>query len=156
MRHLTYAVLLISGACFAQAPPPPVAAPQQVASFEQMKYLRFILLNVASLDHSPDAIQAFEDHLVLLHGLNAQESLAIQSAGQALKPLLAQLRQAGLAAVAGKQVLSPAGIATLQALNAQREQKIVDLAAQLLSSVRPETAARLKMPGKIMASQGVN
>jgi hypothetical protein len=118
-----------------------------------MQYLRFMLLNVASLDHSADAIQAFEDSLVKQFGLNAQESLAIHSAGQTLRPFLAQLRQSASAIVTGRTVLSPADSAALASVNAQREQKIAELANQILNSVRPETADRLRVPGRILATQ---
>jgi len=47
-------LLLAAGACLAQAPQPP-------ATVDEMQYLRFLLMNIASLDHSPEAIQRFED-----------------------------------------------------------------------------------------------
>lgn len=87
-RSILPAVLLASGVCHAQGPTPPSAA--------QLRYLRFILLNVASLDHDPNAIKAFEDNLVKQFGLSAVESAAIHSAGQSLKPVLAQNRQAAV------------------------------------------------------------
>jgi hypothetical protein len=44
MRYLAFAVSLVSSLCLAQSSQPP-ATPQEV------RYLRFMLLNVASLDH---------------------------------------------------------------------------------------------------------
>ena len=83
------------------------ARPQPAATLDEMKYLRFVLLNVVSLDNSPAAVQSYEDHLVELHGLNAQESAVIHAAGQSLKPLLAQLRESARANSAANRPLSP-------------------------------------------------
>ena len=145
MRHTCFAALLLSGVCFAQTSQPP-------ATPDEVRYLRFMLLNVASLDHSPDAIKAYEDSLVKLHGLNAQESAAIHSAGRSLNGLLAQLRQSTRAIVANKTLLSDADKAALDNLDAQREQAIVNLANQVLNSVRAQTATRLRAPGHILAT----
>ena len=151
MRPLL-AVLLISSVCLGQtAPvsaPPPSTAIRATAS--QMKYLRFLLLNVGSVDHSPDAVKSFEGSLVLQFGLNVQESAVIHSAGQNLNTVLAQLRQSSQTVVAGKTVLTAAEIGTLENLNAQREQAIASLANQILNSVSPLTAARLMSPGNIL------
>ncbi len=144
MRNLWIAVTLYSSLCFAQQQPPATAA--------ELKYLRFLLLNVASLDHSPDAIKSFEDSLVLQFGLSSQDSAAIHSAGQTLNTTLAQLRQSTKTLVAGKNALSSNDLATLQSINAQREQTIEQLANQVLNTVTPATAARLRAPGHIMAA----
>ena len=145
MRHTSLAALLLSSVCLAQTSQPP-------ATPDEVQYLRFMLLNVASLDHGPDAIKAYEDSLVKLHGLNAQESAAIHSAGQSLHGLLAQLRQSTRAIVANKTLLSGADKAALDNLDAQREKAIVDRANQILNSVRGETATRLRAPGHILAN----
>jgi hypothetical protein len=57
MRRLHLAALLVSCVCFAQTSQPPATA-------DEVKYLRFLLLSVASLDHSQAAVKAFEDLLV--------------------------------------------------------------------------------------------
>ncbi len=145
MRYICPAVLLISSVCFAQTSQPP-------ATPDEMQYLRFLLLNVASLDHSPDAVKAFEDSLVKQFGLNAQESQAIHSTGQTLRPVLAQLRQSSRAIVTGKALLAPADLAALADLDVQREQRIGILANQILNSVSAQTAARLRAPGHRLAN----
>ena len=94
MRHFVPVVLLASAICLGQAPSLP----------SEQQYLRFILLDIASLDHDPNEIKAFESHLAKQFGLNAQESASIHAAGQALKPLLDQNRTAGRTIVAGKRV----------------------------------------------------
>jgi len=146
MRNLCFAVLVISSVCFGQA------VTQPPATADEVKYLRFLLLSVASLDHSPDAVKSYEDSLVLQFGVSPQESAVIHSAGQTLNTLLAQLRQSTQTLVAGKTVLAPADITALANLNGQREQMIVTLANQILNSVSSTTATRLRAPGNIMAT----
>ena len=144
MRHTCFAILLLSGGAFAQGP-------QALATADELKYLRFLLLNVASLDHHPTAVQSFEGQLVKQFGLNIQESAAIHAAGQTLKPLLAQHRQSSSAILAGKTRLTPTDLAALARLDTQREQTITNLANQVLSSVRGETAVsytHLTLPTK--------
>jgi hypothetical protein len=85
-------------------------------------------------------------------GINSNDSAAIHGAGQTLKPLLAQLRQSSRSIVAGKSALSPADSATLANLNAQREATIVNLANQILNTVSPVVAQRLRVPGHILAN----
>jgi hypothetical protein len=143
MRNIVLTVLLGVSGCLAAQPP---ATPAEI------QYLRFVLLNVASLDHSPDAIKSYEDSLVKQFGLDSKDSAAIHAAGQTLRPLLAQLRQAARSIVAGKSVHSPADSTALANLDAQREQKIMELANQILNSVSPAVADRLRVPGHILAN----
>jgi hypothetical protein len=143
MSYLGLAILLVSGACFGQTA-------QLPATPSELKYLRFLLLNVASLDHSPDAVAAFESSLVLQFGFSTQESAAVHSAGQTMKTTLVQLRQSTQTLVAGKTTLAPGDLTALASLNAQREQAIATLANQILNNVRPITATRLRSPGHIL------
>lgn len=139
--------LLAASACFAQGSQPP-------ASADEMQYLRFMMMNLASLDHHSDAIQKFEDSLVKQFGLNQQETARIHAAANELSALLKQLRQSSRAMVPGKSGLTPGDIAALSALAAQREQKIQSLVDGILNSIRPETAARLRAPGHVLQVKG--
>jgi hypothetical protein len=175
MRYLCFVVLL--GVCVGQpaapplipipkftpptpvkpvAPPAPAnAAPataQPPATGDELKFLRFLLINVASLDHSPDAVKAYEESLVMQFGLSTQESATIHSVGQTLNTALAELRQSTQTLVAGKTALEPSDVSALASLNAQREQQIATLANQILNSVSATTAARLRSPGHILAT----
>ena len=142
MRYFVPIMLLLSATCPGQAPAVP----------DEQQYLRFILLNVASLDHDPKAIEAFENQLVKQFGLGARESASIHAAGQALKPLLDQNRRAGRSIAAGKGVLSPSDLAALGDLRAQQEQRIGALASQVLSEMSPIAAARLTAAGRNLAT----
>ena len=142
MRYFVPVMLLVSATCVGQAPAVP----------SEQQYLRFVLLNIASLDHHPEAIKDFESHLVKQFGLNAHDSASIHAAGQALRPLLDQNRRSGRAIVAGKRVLSPGDVAALRDLDAQQEQRIATLASQVLSNVSPITAARLTAAGRNLAA----
>jgi hypothetical protein len=146
MKSVLVGVVLIAGMGWAQNLQPP-------ATIDETKYLRFVLLNVASLDNSSSAIKSYEDHLVKLHGLNAEESAVIHAAGQVLKPLLAQLRESAHAISAANQTLAPPAIAALNEVEARREQKVAELANQILNAVRPETADRLRTPGRLVAAR---
>ena len=128
-------------------------APQPLATVDEMQYLRFMLMNLASLDHSPDAIQRFEDGLVKHFGLDKQETTMIRGAANELNGLLKQLRQSSRAIVPGRAGLTPADAAAFSKLGAQREQMIGSLANRLLNSVRPVTAARLRAPGRVLAGK---
>ncbi len=144
--HTWIVLLLAAGACFAQAPQPPATA-------DEMQYLRFMLMNIASIDHGPDAIRRFEDGIVKQFGLNKQEAAVIRAAGNELNGLLKQLRQSARTIVPGKSGLTPADLAALSRLAAQREQVIESLANRILNSVRPVTAVRLRAPGRVLASK---
>jgi hypothetical protein len=111
-----------------------------------------MLMNLASLDHHPKAIEAYEASLVKQFGLNPQESATIHARAQRLNALLAQLRQSSQATVNGKKNLSSADTTALSALADQRDQLINILANEILNAVRPETAARLRAPGHIVAA----
>lgn len=141
MRYITtLAALALAGVCSAQTP-------QSPATPNDLRYLRFILLDIAGLDHGPGVVQAFEDLLSKQFALSRQESAVIHAHGQALKPLLAEHRQTASAIVAGKSALSQADAAALKELDTEREQKIIDLANQVLATVNPATAARLRAAG---------
>ena len=138
MPSFLRAVLLASAVCFAQTPSLPT----------EQQYLRFILLNIASLDHDPKTIKAFETQLVKQFGLDTRESALLHAAGQTLRPVLDQNRRTGRAVVAAKKTLSAGDVTTLRELDAQRELRIGGLANQVLRDVRPTTAARLATAGR--------
>ncbi len=150
LRHVTPPTPVTPPAPATPVPPPPATA-QPAASGVELTFLRFLLLNVASLDHSPDAVKAYEDSLVMQFGLSTQESAAIHSAGQTLNTTLAELRESTKTLVAGKISLAPNDVAALAGLNVQREQMVTTLANQILNAVSAATAARLRSPGHILA-----
>ena len=140
--------LLLCCGCYAQSAQP-------LATTDELQYFRFMLMNLASLDHSPKAIDAYEASLVKQFGLNTQESATIHASAQRLNALLAQLRQSSEAVVNGKKSLSSADTTTLCSLSDQRDQLINTLANEILNAVRPETAARLGAPGHIVAASAM-
>jgi hypothetical protein len=148
MYRTCLAVVLFSGLCQAQPnlTSPPAVSPQE------LRYLRFMLINVASLDHDPKAIAAYEDSLVKLHGLSTQDSAVIHSAGQTLHTALAQNRQSANAITAFRTTLLPSDLAALAALDAQREETIATLASQILNTVSPAVALRLRTAGHILSN----
>ncbi len=146
--------LFVCSGCFGQVT-------QKPATPDELQYFRFMLMNLASVDHDPAAIKMFEDSLVKQFGLNTQESAVIHAKAQSLNALLKQHRQSAQATLRGKKTLAPSDAAALSALDQQREQVIANLSNEILNAVRPETAGRLRAPGQIAAttvkkSQGIN
>ncbi len=144
VRKYCVFVLFCCG-CYAQSAQP-------LATTDELPFFRFMLMNLASLDHHPKAIDAYEASLVKQFGLNAQESAIIHARAQTLNALLTQLRQSSQAVVNGKKNLSSADTTTLSSLSDQRDQLIATLANEILNAVRPETAARLRAPGQVVAA----
>ncbi|MBZ5728804.1 MAG: hypothetical protein LAP87_27970 [Acidobacteriia bacterium] len=116
-----------------------------------LQYFRFMLTTIAGLDSSPDAVKMVEDSLIQHFGLNDEEFAVVRAAGQQLKPLLQQLRQSSTSIAQGKVSLSAADSAALAALDTQREARIAALSNQILNSVRPATADRLRIPGQVLS-----
>ena len=140
-------VFLLAGlACYGQGSQSPVTA-------DELEHLRFVLMSVGSIDHHAIAVNSYEDMLAKRFGLNSQESAVIHAAGQELNALLKQLHQSAFTIMPGRSGLSQADKATFAALAAQREDKLVQLANRILSQVRPETAARLRASGRVVAAK---
>jgi uncharacterized protein (DUF885 family) len=146
-QSLSIALLILgmSYGCYAQATQPP-------ATPDELQYLSFMLMEVASIDHSPDAIHNFGGLLVQQFGLSADEAVVIHTAGQTLNSLLQTLRQSQRSIMAGKTALSAADASALAALAAQRQELISTLANQILNSVRPGTANLLRAQGHVLAA----
>ena len=70
------------------------------------------------------------------------------------RSLLKQLRQSMKDQVQGKSALTLADQAAIASLIEQRDRLIAQLANELLGSVRPEVARRLRAPGQIVANRG--
>jgi uncharacterized protein (DUF885 family) len=144
--------LALSFGCYAQSAQPS-------ATPDEVKYFTFVLMQVASLDHSPDGIRSFGVSFVQQFGLNADEATTVHSAGQTLNAFLQTLRRTQQSIMAGKATLSAADADALSALTTQRQELIASLANQILNSVRPATANLLRAQGGILsglnAAQGV-
>lgn len=138
-----FATCVVAGA---QAPQPP-------ASPADLDFFRYLLLTIGSPDYDPAAIQMYEDSLGSLFGLNQKEAAVIHAAGQSFRTTLLQIRQSTNAITRGKTSLSTADQTALSNLVAQREQAVASLANQILTSVTPQTAAQLRVPGKIVGAR---
>lgn len=119
-------------------PPAPVTP-------DELRYFRFLLMQLGSIDSHP----------------NPGEALWLQCAGKRPAPrggpgtqrFLRQLRQSSRSVVPSAVGLSASDKAFFAGLVAQREQKILALTNRILTQVRPQTAARLRAPGKILAQK---
>jgi hypothetical protein len=125
-------------------------ATQAPATPDELNYFRFILLHLGELN-SPSAVATYEAQLARNFALNAQEVAVIDAAARDMASTLGQIRTSLNTITAGKTSLLPSDNAAAAQLSAQREQKIASLANQILNSVRPEAATRLREPGHIVA-----
>jgi len=126
------------------------AAP--AATADDVKYFRFLLMNLAGVNYSPDTVAAYRNYLGVEHGLDDQEMSAIDSGVTSLHTLSQQIEQSSAQIRTGKTVLSPADLAALQSLFAQREGLITLLANQLLNIVRPQVASSFRIAGRLVAA----
>jgi len=143
LRNGCIAFLLCCG-CYGQNSQAPATA-------SELKFFRYMLMSVASIDHAPQAVAAYEASLTKNFGLTAQESAVIHAAGQQLNTLLKQIRAEEQAITHGKPLLSAADANALANLTSQRDQMIATLSNEILNSVNPATAARLRAPGKMVS-----
>ena len=139
------ALIWLSAGCYAQSSQP-------LATPDELGYFRYMLLNLASIDHSQESVQRYEENLLSQFGLSDQEALVIHGAAVTLHSQLLQIRQIQTQLTAGKVSLSDSDRSTLATLGAQREQLIDTLANQILNSVRPSTATSLRAPGHLVAA----
>ena len=121
---------------------------QAPATTQELSYFRFMLLNLGHAGSSSVRQQA-EAHLAVQFGLNQEEIGIIDGAAQQMASLI---QQANRTLAATNSSASGPDPATVSTLTVQREQMIVTLAAQILNSVRPETAVQLRSPGHIVAN----
>jgi hypothetical protein len=138
-------LLLVSSGCYAQTV-------QSSAAPTQIQYLRFILMNIASLDHAQEATDHFEALLVKQFGLTTQDSAAIHGAAMTLRSSLVQIRKSSQSVAGGSAALSSNSAATLNSFANQREQLISTLSSQVLSALAPATAARLTAAGNLVTN----
>jgi hypothetical protein len=128
------------------------------ATADELGYFRFLFMNVASFDNASDTLKtpehtkSFEQHLTIALGINAQESAVIHAAAAAYGATLQRTAAVRNRITDGKTYLSPSDNAAIASLNAQVESELASQANWLLSSVRPETATRLRVPGHIVAA----
>jgi hypothetical protein len=142
VSRLIYCLTLLGACGYAQAAQAP-------ATPDELKYFRYLLMTLGSLDYRAEFVAAHENALVPQFGLNAQEAAVIHSAAQSLHSTLQEIRQSANGITAAKHALTPTELSALTALAARRDQAIATLANQILNSVRPVTAARLRAAGDL-------
>jgi len=122
------------------------ALTQPPASNGEVAYFRFLLLGLGHLK-TTTGIHNYERLLAKQFDLNPQEVAVIDAAGVTMRALLQQIHTS-LPAIESGQT----GAVTVARLTTQREQMITTRANQILNSVRPITAARLRVPGHLVAN----
>jgi len=140
---------LVLGVAYGQA----VQAP---ATVDELEYFNFLLRQLGSIHHHPNSKAAFEYNLVRQFGLSVPELAVLRAAGQEMEALSRQHKptiQSIRPDASGR--VSVADNLTLATLSAQREQKVAALANRILNQVRSQTAAQLRVPGKVLGNRGV-
>jgi hypothetical protein len=126
---------------------------QPAATPEQLGYLRYVLTTLANPMFDQRFIKAQEEPLIIASWeLNVQEAASFRAAVQSMSVVFQDVQQRRRAIVAGKTTLSPNDQAAIVALNGQLEGTVTTLANQILNSVRPEIAARLRRASEIVAN----
>jgi hypothetical protein len=125
-------------------------ATQAPATAGELTYFKFLLTELAGPLSTPSSVKITEQILAVQFGLNEHELSVIDSARLQMQPVLRQAREATQALVAGKQTLAQSDLAALAAVDTKMDQQIATIANAILNSVRPETAARLRVPGQLV------
>jgi len=110
-------------------------------------------MKLGSINYSADFIRAAEQSMVQQYGLNQQELQVFRAAAMNVRTVLLQNHQAALALLNGRNRLSPSDLTSLVTLANQRDQVIAAQANLILSSVRPDTAQRLRLVADNIANR---
>lgn len=143
--QLCLCLSIMCATCYAQAAQAP-------ATPDELTYFSYILMTLGSPDHSPEFIKTAEDSLVHQFGVNQQEAAIIRAAAQSFRAVVQELEKSARSIWSDKTTLSPADSAALEALRDRGDKAVATLANQILNTVRPETADRLRVPGRVVAS----
>lgn len=125
-------------ACHAQAQESPLTA-------SELKVFRHLVFTLGEPDWVPQLAPPQASYLMSQFGLNQAEMDVIQSARLTLSSLMFQLHQAGVSGPTSTD---------LEVLQQQRDASLEQLANLVINSVRPETAARLRAPARIVSAIG--
>jgi hypothetical protein len=125
---------------------------QPALTTSDIQYFTGVFSRLDTSRLSPTIINAEKDALTQQFGLNTAEVAAFASATHDFGVFLQQLDHSLQAVTSGKSNLSDSDLAALSNLLQTRDQQVTQLVSRLLVSVRPEVAARLRLPGKHMAS----
>jgi hypothetical protein len=94
------------------------------------------------------AIAAEYSAVATQFGFNQAELAAFQNAATEFGAILEQLRASERSITAGKSALSPDDRTAIAKLVATRDENLVRIVTRVMSSVRPETLARMRIPGQ--------
>jgi len=153
MRAILIATVLFvsaSGSIWGQAPP---------ATPSQLGYFRYVLTTLANPMYDQQFVAKEADLIIASWALNEGEAAAFRSAVQKMHVVLEDVRKERTVIVSRRSVLTSTDRAEIDALSGRVEDGVTLLANQILNSVRPEIAARLRRAGEIVANAtkiGVN
>jgi len=117
----------------------------------EAKYFRYLLRSLGNPDYSPGFRADLEGRVTADFAMTTGETAALDNAVQSYRTFLVSARQAEAAVMVGKSNLTQADGSTLQAIYLQEPATVQSLALQVLGSVRPETAARIKAAANVMS-----
>lgn len=108
-------------------------------------------MKLGSIDYPPDSIKVAEGAMVQQFGLNQQELTVFRAAAQSLRTVLQANRQVIQSITRANSPISQTDAADLAEVTSKRDNAITVLSNQILSTIRPETAQRLRATGDTVA-----
>lgn len=142
LRSICWATLAAS---MALAQQPNQEPPNHVA------FVRHILTSIADPSHDPAICKMNEQAVVSLYGLNEQEAPSLHSTGQSFAAAIRAFRDQEATLLAGKTTLTDSDRASVASLSSQLDQTVASFIVQLLNSLRPQTATRLRQQADLVA-----
>lgn len=155
MRQLLTTLTLAAafgGGLLAQGPTPSTVTQADV------DFARFMLTELGDPNVSPKVVALYRYGLISQFGLNQQELGILDAAAATMKSSLLTMQANVHAITASKTALGASDLAALQNLDTAQNQVITSLASKILSSVRPESAARFRAAAQLVpnAAKGVH
>ena len=121
------------------------------ATADQVNYFRYLLMSLGDPDSTPSTIAAAEASVTRDFQLDKADLAVLQTAAKKFQTTVQSLRSQ-MDYLISHQGISGASGPAADTLRAQMDSTVAQIANQVLASVRPETAARLRVPGDIVGN----
>jgi hypothetical protein len=139
VKACTFALTLglLATTLFGQSVPTISLTPIQVAFFDHF------FSTLGDPHQKSTTLQLRERDAVMMFGLNQSETATLHALGQQYLTAASQFNQGVQSVAANKTALSGSDRASLESLNAQRQQVVATLATDFLQQISPTSAAKI-------------
>ena len=127
------------------------STPKSLTTSNDVQYFRYLLNTLGNPEHDPELVKMQEEGFIALFGLNEQEAALLRSAALVYKTAMTSFKAKSLAITSEKASLSSRDRSSLKALAAEMDRTTAVTTEQMLNSVRPEVASRLRAAGDAVA-----